>query len=416
MDARNDIKYNNSGLKTTRQWNKERKTIKEGSSGIKLYYNGYREKSGMYYYPSEVRDMTEEEWREYRKPLNEKAKNAKLKRDKRAYIEGYEENGLRLREEFIKQANMLPVIPCDNPSGVIIIDTETTGLSYFYDEIIQISIMDGDQNVLMNEYVQPYFKKEWPDAQKVNGIPPEMCKGKPFAHDLIPKVKGIFESADLIVGYNQVFDMGMLEAWGINYPDKEQADVMRMFAPIYGEWNSHFEDYKWQKLTTCAAYYGYEFKAHDSMEDVRATWHCYKQIMEHGKHRTLADILEQMNDLDPSKIALIELRDMGGLIYYSCPYIFHNKGEMENAWQNDEKLREEYGTFRNYAIKSAEEALKTLGMSEEEIRIELKNWDFYDIEDQIYTGVRQELSEIKHAKCMHEAGAKLNDSEPKMYL
>ena len=39
-------------------------------------------------------------------------------------------------------------------------------------------------------------------------------------------------------------------------------------------------DYKWQKLTTCAAYYEYKFNAHDSLEDVKATLHCYKCIME----------------------------------------------------------------------------------------------------------------------------------------
>lgn len=53
---------------------------------------------------------------------------------------------------------------------------------------------------------------------------------------------------------------------------------MREFAPIYGEYNSYYGDYKWQKLGTAAAYYGYEFKAHDSLEDVRATLFVYQQM------------------------------------------------------------------------------------------------------------------------------------------
>lgn len=34
----------------------------------------------------------------------------------------------------------------------------------------------------------------------------------------------------------------------------------------------------------CAEYYGYEFKAHDSLEDAKATLYCYKK-MEEGRER-----------------------------------------------------------------------------------------------------------------------------------
>ena len=54
------------------------------------------------------------------------------------------------------------------------------------------------------------------------------------------------------------------------------------FARQYGEWDSYHEDYKWQKLVTAARYYGYEFKAHDSMNDVFATLYVY-QMMQEGK-------------------------------------------------------------------------------------------------------------------------------------
>ena len=40
----------------------------------------------------------------------------------------------------------------------------------------------------------------------------------------------------------------------------------------------YFGDYKWQKLSTAASYYGYKFKAHDSLEDVRATLYVYKKL------------------------------------------------------------------------------------------------------------------------------------------
>lgn len=53
---------------------------------------------------------------------------------------------------------------------------------------------------------------------------------------------------------------------------------MLIFAKIYGQWDDYHGNYKWQNLSKCARYYGYEFKAHDSLEDVKATLFCYKRM------------------------------------------------------------------------------------------------------------------------------------------
>lgn len=189
-----------------------------------------------------------------------------------------------LGTELMKMASMLPAVACSNPSKVIVFDTETTGLSFADDEILQISIIDGDGNILINEYVQPYWTISWSEAQAVNGITPDMVKDAPYAHELIPKVKGIFQSADLVIAYNNAFDLKMLEKWGIQLsPEQKQYDVMYAFAEIYGEWNEHHQDFKWQKLITCAEYFGYEFDAHDSLEDARATLFSYYKIQEFYK-------------------------------------------------------------------------------------------------------------------------------------
>ena len=178
----------------------------------------------------------------------------------------------------LAQASKLPAIPYKlKGTKIIVFDTETTGVTED-DEIIQLSIIDGNGKTLINEYVHPYWKKEWAAAARVNGITPEMVKDAPYPHDLIPKVKGIFEAADILVAYNNQFDLSFLRRWGISDSGKEQYDVMLEFAQEYGEWNEYFGDYKWQKLSTAASYYGYKFKAHDSLEDVRATLYVYKKL------------------------------------------------------------------------------------------------------------------------------------------
>lgn len=87
------------------------------------------------------------------------------------------------------------------------IDFETTGLKAGEDEVLQVSIIDENYNVLLNVYCRPNNKGSWEDAQAVHGITPLM-------------------------------------------------------------------------VANCATYYGYEFKAHDSLEDVKATLYCYKKMEE----------------------------------------------------------------------------------------------------------------------------------------
>ena len=43
-------------------------------------------------------------------------------------------------------------------------------------EILQISAVDGNGDLLLNEYVRPELIRSWPDAERVNGITPERVR------------------------------------------------------------------------------------------------------------------------------------------------------------------------------------------------------------------------------------------------
>ena len=82
------------------------------------------------------------------------------------------------------------------------------------------------------------------------------------------------------MGYNVAFDLQMLRQSGCRVPPELMTqDVMHLFAPVYGEWNEDKQDYKWQKLDTCASYYRYNRRdRHNSLEDAKTTWYCYKMV------------------------------------------------------------------------------------------------------------------------------------------
>lgn len=300
MKVKNDKDYKD--YKTLNQWKKLKMIPKDDANGIILWSNCFYNGAYVYYSANEVRPMNDRELLQLKEENHSKYEQLKERKrlaehQKRREELEYREEYAKMRvsseiykkcnplgKELMRMASQLPPVRCDNPSKIIVFDVETTGLSSKIDEIIQISIIDGEGNTLIDEYVKPYWTTEWDEVYKIHGISTACVKDCKYPHELIPKVKGIFESADLLIAYDNQFDLSMLKQWGIEpLPEQKQFDVMTAFAPIYGEYSDYFEDYKWQKLTTCAAYYDYEFDAHDSLEDVKATLHCYKKIINDKK-------------------------------------------------------------------------------------------------------------------------------------
>ena len=164
----------------------------------------------------------------------------------------------------------------------IVIDTETTGLNAAEDELLQVSIIDNEGTVLFDSYIRPTQHTEWAEAERVNHITPEMVDNSPTIEEVMPEINNILKRYDKIVGYNVRFDADFLKHNGAEFLNAEYADAMKMFAPIYGEWNDQRGSYKWQKLTAAADYYGYDWSAHEeahnSLGDCYATLFVYKKL------------------------------------------------------------------------------------------------------------------------------------------
>ena len=170
---------------------------------------------------------------------------------------------------------------------ILCFDVETTGLSREEDEILQLSIVDGAGKTVFNEYIKPTRHESWDGAEAIHGISPSDVADKPTIEEYRDTLNDIFKDVQLLVGYNNIyFDNAFLKEAGIQISeDTKMYDVMLKFAPIYGEWNEMRQDYKWQKLAKCAEYYGFhgDGQFHDSLEDVRATLHCFNSMISEGQ-------------------------------------------------------------------------------------------------------------------------------------
>lgn len=285
--------------KTENQWIKAGFIPKDGVTGVqRIQQFGSKY---IYFSEDEVRPLTDEEKQKMKdeRNLHRRLLRAYIDYERKEYDDVkylpfyFDEEYYKTRylpfkakqkevKKLIRKALKKSIL-CENPSRMIVLDLETTGLSNYRDDVLQVSVIDGDGNVLINSYVKPYYNTLWEQAQRINNISPDMVADAPELHELVPKLKGIFESCDTIIGYNTLFDLSFLGF--LDFSERPIIDVMDDFAPIYGEWSDYHEDYKWQKLVTCAQYYGFDWNsiqenAHDSIGDCYATLYCYNKMKE----------------------------------------------------------------------------------------------------------------------------------------
>ena len=147
----------------------------------------------------------------------------------------------------------------------LFIDCETTGVKIFptpegpKSEIVSISILDEDENVLLDTLVRPVYHTSWEKATEVNGITPEMVKDAPTYEELSSKIREIVKD-NTIFAYNMSFEQNMIP----EIHDCTLRCSMREF--------SDYNNSKWLKLNDVCEIIGFDLgeNAHDSKWDTLA--------------------------------------------------------------------------------------------------------------------------------------------------
>lgn len=151
----------------------------------------------------------------------------------------------------------------------VVIDFETTGLNCDTDEILQVSIIDQDENVLMNQYCRAVRHNSWESASNVNGIyPPRVAFCPPF-DKVAPYVQDILYRADKVLAYNCSFEQSFLMVNGINPYILFWCDPMKEIVDYCNATSGGHRSR--MALQSAARIIGYDYNAHDALEDVKAT-------------------------------------------------------------------------------------------------------------------------------------------------
>lgn len=157
-----------------------------------------------------------------------------------------------------------------------VLDTETTGLSAYYDEIIEIGILRVRDNKIVGQYsqlIQPENEID-PFITALTGITNEMVAGMPSITEVKDEVLS-FLGDDIILGHNTSFDIRFLNEGFNQAINNPYMDTMQFARKVFPELKHH-------RLSDLTEYLGLTNNEHRSIADCIATKELYdaiKQIM-----------------------------------------------------------------------------------------------------------------------------------------
>jgi len=158
----------------------------------------------------------------------------------------------------------------------VILDTETTGISYG-SEIVEIAVIDQAGEVLINTRVKP--KNAIPsDASAIHGITGRDVEGAPTWDIVRARVRAALEGQNVVI-YNMEYDTKLLRSTDGVYKIKDQPwdmasyyCAMLAYSEFRKEWNDYRQSWKWHKLTAAMWQQGLAVKdAHGALGDCRMT-------------------------------------------------------------------------------------------------------------------------------------------------
>ena len=163
-----------------------------------------------------------------------------------------------------------------------VLDTETTGLSAYYDEIIEIGILKVRNNEIVDRYdqlIKPNFDID-DFITALTGITNDMLEGMPSIDSVKTDVLS-FIGDDIILGHNTSFDMRFLNEGFKEQLSNQYMDTMQFARKLYPELKHH-------RLSDLTDYLGLHNNEHHALSDCVSTKELYDAVKASMAEKNLA--------------------------------------------------------------------------------------------------------------------------------
>ena len=169
------------------------------------------------------------------------------------------------------------------------LDLETNGLSYYNNDILQLSIVDINLNTVYSRMFKPVKVTKWDNAQVKNSITPEMVQNEKTFDECKDEIITILKQCDLLIGFNiKGFDLPFLEQ-KLDY--KVKCSVMDLMIVARDEFSRYNHTHFNPKLEDVCEWFGVSNnQAHDALADAIATMKIFKRISQEKTKPNLIDI------------------------------------------------------------------------------------------------------------------------------
>ncbi|MDO5755171.1 MAG: 3'-5' exonuclease [Tissierellia bacterium] len=168
----------------------------------------------------------------------------------------------------------------------VVLDTETTGVLPFRDEIVEIGAIlyqKGRPVEAFETFIRPKGSIP-PGATAVNGITDGMVQDAPRVHEVLPDFDD-FVGGRLLVGHNLDFDLSFLYRHGSRIEDRRREYICTLFEARKllvkkGSGTNHF-DVLDHRLETLCDYFGIIIpRAHRAVMDAYGTAEVFLKLQE----------------------------------------------------------------------------------------------------------------------------------------
>lgn len=162
-----------------------------------------------------------------------------------------------------------------------VLDTETTGLSAYYDDVIEIGLVRVRNNEIVDKYsqlIQPENEIP-PFVTDLTGITNDMVAGMPSIADVKDEVLS-FIGSDVIIGHNTSFDMGFLREGFGEAVENEYMDTLQFCRKVYPELDHH-------RLSDMTEYLNISNNEHRALSDCISTKELYDSIKDLMQEKNL---------------------------------------------------------------------------------------------------------------------------------